>query len=69
MDEDKIVKRAFTAYSKSGANMQPANTSGVRSHGGRNYVVLENAAGPLAVFRIQNDGILKSLKRWPKAIE
>jgi hypothetical protein len=25
--------------------------------------------GVLAVYRVRNDGILKGLKRWPKAIE
>lgn len=45
--------------------MQPANYSGVVEHNGREYVVLRNANGILAVYRIRNDGMLKALRRWP----
>jgi hypothetical protein len=28
-------------------------------------VVLRSARGPLAVYRVRNDGKLKRLRRWP----
>jgi hypothetical protein len=33
------------------------------------YVVLENVNGVLAVYRVRNDGMLRRMRRWPKAIE
>ena len=66
---DEMVKRAMAAWFRSGGSDQPANTSGGREYGGKKYVVLENVNGPLAVYRIKVDGILKRLKRWPKEIE
>jgi hypothetical protein len=35
------------------------------SEAGRRYVVLSNANGILAAYRVRPDGILKRLKRWP----
>jgi len=66
---DDMVKRAMAAWFRSGGNIQPANTSGVRTHDKRKYVVLENINGFLAVYRIKTDGFLKRLKRWPAALE
>jgi hypothetical protein len=65
----ELTGRAFAAWFRSGAIDQPANTSGVRVHDGKNYVVLQNANGILAVYRVRNDGKLKRLRRWPKAVE
>jgi len=69
IDEDEMLKRAITAYRKTGANQQPANTSGVCQHGRKYYVVLKNVRGPLAVYQIKDDGSLKRLESWPKDIE
>ena len=66
---DDLVRRALAAYFRGGADIQPANTSGVVEHEGKSYVVLHNVNGILAVYRVRNDGVLKGLKRWPKAIE
>ena len=71
---DTVVQRAFAAWFRScesvgGIPIQPANTSGIREYQGKEYVVLENINGILAVYRIKNDGFLKCLKRWPKALE
>jgi len=68
------VRRAFAAYFKTaeadgGIPIQPANTSGLRSHDGHDYVVLENANGVLAVYRVRNDGVLRRMKRWPVQVE
>lgn len=71
---DTVVQRAFAAWfrfckSVGGIPTQPANTSGIREYEGKEYVVLENINGILAVYRIKNDGFLRCLKRWPKALE
>jgi hypothetical protein len=48
---------------------QPADTSGVVEHEGKTYVVLHNARGTLAVYRVRNSGLLKRLRRWPAALD
>jgi len=63
------VLRAFAAYFRAGNIDQPANTSGIVEHDGKQYVVLENVNGILAVYRIRPDGQLKRLRRWPSALE
>jgi hypothetical protein len=68
MDHEALLRRAFAAYYRSGANMQPANTSGVRKYKGLWYVVLENANGVLAVYRVKNDGFLRAMRRWPEEL-
>ena len=68
-DEREVIERAMKAWFQSGGTDQPSNTSEIREHGGKEYVVLENVNGVLAVYRIKNNGALKRLKRWPKAIE
>ncbi len=66
---DKIVARAYSAWFRSGANIQPANTSGLVTYDGKDYVVLENNGGVLAVYRVRTpDGRLRRMKRPPKAI-
>jgi hypothetical protein len=41
----------------------------VVEHDGKLYVHLHNDfRGMMAVFRMQNDGQLKRLRRWPKAV-
>jgi hypothetical protein len=72
-DED-LTSRAFAAYFRAGTRngfimAQPANYSGVAEHKGKQYVVLRNGGGVLAVYRVRNDGALKGLRRWPKALE
>ena len=70
---EELVQRAFAAYyrhSKSaGATpQQPSNDSGLVTFEEKDYVVLRNIRGILAVYRVRNDGILKRLTRWPKAL-
>jgi len=69
MDENEMVRRALGAWFRYGGMDQPANSSGVRTHQKKKYVVLENIRGILAVYRIKPDGYLKRLKRWPAEIE
>jgi hypothetical protein len=39
--------------------------SGVETYGGKTYVVLRNADGLMAVYRVRDDGTLKALRRVP----
>lgn len=75
--DSDLVRRAMAAYYRSGRregfadeqiNM-PANDSDVQEHDGKQYVVLRNVNGVLAVYRVRNDGMLKGLKRWPAELE
>lgn len=66
------LDRAFSAYFRAGPEGQkaiPSNRSDVYEHKGKQYVVLENVNGILAVYRIRNNGALKQLRRWPTALE
>jgi hypothetical protein len=65
------VSRAFVAYFRSeGASAeQPTNPPGIVEHDGKQYVVLDNIGGILAVYRILNSGALKRMKRWPAELE
>ena len=68
---DDLTRRAFAAYFR-GADYgvdQPANYSGPVEYQGRKYVVLRNARGPLAVYRVRTSGALKRLRRWPRGVE
>ena len=75
-DNEPLIDRAFAAYfrsaARSGAGISPdmpANDSHLCELGGKQYVVLHNINGILAVYRVRNDGVLKGLKRWPKELE
>lgn len=64
---DAIVERAFTAYFRSGGTDQAGRDSSecVRLNG-KDYVVLRNAHGALAVYRVRpHNGALRRLKRPP----
>jgi hypothetical protein len=66
------IRRAFAAYFKYSTTMvqQPAESlCTVETHEDKDYVVLRNSNGLLAVYRIQQSGRLKGLRRWPKEIE
>jgi hypothetical protein len=71
---DELTARAFAAWFKECKRIsyadadQPANSSGRRKIDGRDYVVLENARGVMAVYRVRTDGVLKRLKRWPEEL-
>jgi hypothetical protein len=68
---NELLGRAYRAYFMTAARSgydcaQPANDrSGEEEVGGKNYVVLRNVRGVLAVYRVRNDGMLKRLRRWP----
>jgi hypothetical protein len=71
---DDLTRRAFAAYFRAERERnaivdQPALDSGPVEYQGRTYVVLRNVRGVLAVYRLRTTGLLRRLKRWPKAIE
>jgi hypothetical protein len=68
LDEMGLRERACRAYRKAGGTDEPSNVSGIEEDKGRNYLVLRNCNGILAVFRITTKGALHRLKRWPKAL-
>lgn len=71
-DDEGYVRRAFAAYYRGpGGELRPhpANDSGFETFKGKEYIVLRNVNGVLAVYRIRNDGTLKRLKRWPEEVE
>ena len=69
----ELETRAVAAYLRAARQegtvpAQPAGGGNVAEHQGRLYVVLSNANGTLAVYRVRNDGVLKRLKRWPEEV-
>lgn len=54
--EHDLIPRAFAAYFRSVSYpeiyQQPSNTSGIVEHDGKEYVVLHNTNGILAVYRV-----------------
>jgi hypothetical protein len=61
MGDSDYTERAFRAYFRAGANIQPsASSSGLRSHEGRDYVVLENCNGILAATSLRARASLAS---------
>jgi hypothetical protein len=69
----QLEARALAAYFRSAAREgitadQPAGGADVVEHDGLLYVVLGNARGTLAVYRVHNDGMLRRMKRWPREV-
>ena len=60
--------RAMSAYFRSGGTAQPQKNEDIEKYNGREYMVLRNCNGILAVYRITCSGQLKRLKRWPSEI-
>ena len=63
--------RAQAAYFRSegeGACIPRGESDLLCDEEGKYYVALSNCNGVLAVYRVRNDGMLKRLKRWPRAI-
>ena len=69
--EMDLLRRALAAWFRAGHHDQPGNSSRVVEHDGKFYVVLEHWGAvrhTMAVYRVLNSGLLKSLKRPPRAI-
>lgn len=63
------VERAMRNYLDSGTHDQPNSFSGVIKHRGKDYVVLRNQRGTLAVYLITNSNRLRKLDAWPRALD
>jgi hypothetical protein len=66
-----LQRRAMAAYFRTAdvpSPDQPAGDPEVIEHDGKLYVVLSNTGRALAVYRVQNNGILRRMKRWPREI-
>jgi hypothetical protein len=71
--EQELMARAFSAWfrfcSTTDRLEYPGPQSAIEQHRGHPYVVLRNSSKRvLAVYRVRNDGVLKSLKRYPEAL-
>lgn len=69
-----IIKRAISAYSrrcqKQGfVYQEPPTLSDTQKYKGKEYVVLRNVWGVLAVYRIRNNGILRHLSKYPSVFD
>jgi hypothetical protein len=72
MYEEEMLKRAVSAYFRYGEGEldQPnAGISCIQNYNGKDYCILRNIRGVLAVYRIKNDGFLKRLKRYPNEFD
>lgn len=72
MDDEALTRRAFAAYFRSDGEYAPipsGATSGLTVHNDKPYIALRNSSDTLAVYRVGSDGILRRLRRWPKAVE
>lgn len=68
MNDDDWRRRALAAYFRTGGSeAQP--TARVVKIEGKSYVHLFTDDRTLAIYRVQNVGQLKRLRRWPKEIE
>lgn len=67
---DSHIRRAIAAYFKyTDMPVQPSDAdSYVTVVEGRQYVVLANVNGLLAVYRVDPSDRLKRLKRWPEGV-
>ncbi len=76
MKGNDLHSRAMAAYFRSasatgGVVMQPSSPEDVKVNG-LHYIVLANANGILAVYRVRivnDEPVLKGLKRWPKELD
>ena len=64
-----LKRRALAAYFRAGGTEQPADGPVLVEIDDKEYAVLSNVNGVLAVYRVRRyDGALKRLKRWPASI-
>ncbi|MEH2469749.1 uncharacterized protein (DUF1015 family) [Nitrobacteraceae bacterium AZCC 2161] len=63
--QDEYRSRALAAYYRSGNSIDPSYTT-ITNFRDRYYLYLGRREVTLAVYRIDNSGRLKRLKRWPR---
>jgi hypothetical protein len=63
-----LLSRAYAAYRRSGAVDLPSNGSEEIVFGGKTYVVLRNADGILAIYRLLKCGQLRRLRCYPAGL-
>jgi hypothetical protein len=74
--DDELCRRAIAAYFRTavgGSDGVFIDTPGwgtdVTEHDGKRYVVTQDSRGTtVAVYRVQNDGALRRMKRWPREV-
>jgi len=62
------TERAFHNYFRDGGAAQPQGGECIEEHDGKQYVVLRNVRGILAVYCVQPSGSLRSVYPWPAAL-
>jgi hypothetical protein len=76
-EDEQLVRRALAAWYRSDCDgeydpvvLAPPISGVPAEHAGKRYVLIVNGPGvPVAVYRVRNDGVLKSLRQWPKALD
>jgi hypothetical protein len=76
IDSEQLVRRALAAWYRSDCDgeydpvvLTPPISGVAAEHAGKRYVLIVNGLGvPVAVYRVRNDGVLKGLRQWPRAL-
>jgi hypothetical protein len=69
MDADQFINLSIKLFLRK-SNQQPsASESYIRTEGGKDYVVLRNVNGVLAVYSITDNDYLRPLKNIPDWVE
>ena len=67
--EEKLLEQATADYLATAAvPQQPGAHSGLQTVKGREYLVLRNVNGILAVYHVREDGTIAALLSWPSEI-
>ena len=64
----RATKAYFRSFGTDEAIPQPASDPVMRAINDKQYVVLHNVNGVLAVYRVRKDNRLYRLRRWPAAL-
>ncbi|OUM01644.1 hypothetical protein [Variovorax sp. JS1663] len=68
--EERLLRWATADYlSTAEVPQQPSDTSGLETVKGREYVVLRNINGILAVYHVRSDGTISELLTWPRELK
>ena len=69
-DRDDLTRRALVAYRRAGGVVQPTvMLEAITAVAGLLYVKLRDIDGTFVVYRVQESGTLKRLRRWPRELE